>query len=155
MSDLAPTTNVPQKEDDQKALLQRLLNCNIPQTTVALASAARTTNTASAEIDTAGYQFAFVVLTCTVASGTGGLTLLIRYVNPADNNDYSLLTATAALTATGRVVLVFGPGCNLSFTGASSSLTGGGSGVLPRKIKVQVNHGDGTSYTYSAHVILR
>lgn len=109
-----------------------------------LSSAARTATTASADVNSVNLRGITVVLNVTAASGTGGLTLKIQGKDPLSGNYVDLLSATTPVTAVGTYTYVVYPG---------ASLAGGviqvSSLPLPRIFRVQVVHGDGSSYTYS------
>ncbi|MBI3948031.1 MAG: hypothetical protein HY321_19095 [Armatimonadetes bacterium] len=115
-----------------------------------LASAARTaTSLAPNQLNYNGRGL-YVVLNVTATSGTGGLTLRVWGMDPVTGFVIAMLSATAAVTATGRYIY-------LVYPGAISPGAGGGSpGVtqlsaipLPRRWFVEVTHVDGSSYTYS------
>lgn len=147
MSDLAIPTRRPQDTDTERMLLARLLAAQAVKTTgTALASAARTTTTQSADIDTTGFRGIVVFLNVTAASGTGGLTMRVRGRDPVSLSFANLVSDGSAITAVSIRSLQFGGG-----GGASSATSGGGllGGLLPDTIRIEVSHGDASSYTYS------
>lgn len=148
MTDLNPLTVLPQKEDDVKALLGRLLyGANKKRTATALASAARTATTQSADIDTTGFRAIVLFFSVSVASGTGGLTLRLRGRDPVTSAYMSLTQDATARTTVATWTMAVGSGCSAP-SGAllNGSLTGF---PLPDIIRVEVSHGDASSYTYS------
>lgn len=111
----------------------------------ALASAARTATTNSTDITNTGFSAIILYLKVTAASGTGGLKIAIQ--NKSAAGDYytmDSLTMTA-VTAVGNVAYVYG---------IYSQATGGYSVqntqqiVLGSTFRIQVQHADGSSYTY-------
>jgi len=87
----------------------------------------------------------------TAASGTGGLTVRFEMQDPTSGNWYGVCTASAATISVGSSVYSVGPG---------STRTGGMSNYsalayqypIVGNCRVVVNHGDASSYTYSANV---
>jgi hypothetical protein len=75
----------------------------------------------------------------------------IRGIDPVSTSAVPLITATAAVTATGSTVYCVGIG-----VGASTGVTTGAlAGVpLPDTIRIDVVVGDATSYTYSVGYVL-
>lgn len=147
MADLPITTRKPQDTDTERLLLARLLDATATKTTgTALASAARTASTNSSNITTGGASSIVVYLAVTVASGTGGLTMRIRGIDPVSGSAVPLLTATTAITATGSTAYCIGVGVG-AVSGATVGVIGGVP--LPDTIRIDVVHGDASSYTYS------
>jgi hypothetical protein len=148
MSDLAISTRVPQDTDTERLLLARLLASAAVKTTgTGLASAARTATTQTADITTNGYRGIIVYLSVTAASGTGGLTLRIRGKDPVSTSYASLTQDSTARIVTGLWSMSFGAG---SAAPSGAALTGSSSGFfLPDTIRLEVAHGDASSYTYS------
>ncbi len=147
MSDLAITTRVPQDTDTERLLLARLLASVAVKTTgTGLASAARTATTQTADITTNGYRGLVIFLNVTAASGTGGLTLRVRGKCPVSGAYLALGSVTSAVTAIGITGLQFGGGG----AGTTATVAGGAfGGILPDTIRLEVAHGDASSYTYS------
>lgn len=110
-----------------------------------LASAARTATTTSADFLTYNARGLVVFLDVTAASGTGGLTVVAQLKDTVSGNYFSLPGYVFG-TATGRGVSFVIPGVVAS-TGADvkQSLSYG----LSQTMRVQITHGDATSYTYS------
>jgi hypothetical protein len=111
----------------------------------AIASAARTATTSSADITNHNARGIAVVLDVSAASGSGGLQVSIQAKDPVTGNYAALNSAPTAVTSTGTRVYELYPGA-----------VGGGSGIaqvanvaLPRTFRITVTHGDGSSYTYS------
>jgi hypothetical protein len=84
-----------------------------------------------------------VVLNVTAASGTGGLTVHIQFLDPDTNLATDLFVAPRAVTAVGQYVYNFGQ------TVASNGNTDVYGWLPSGKLQVQVIHGDASSYTYS------
>ncbi len=118
-----------------------------PVSGTALASAARTVSTISADIPSGGFRGLIVYLNVTAASGTGGLTPRLIAKDPLSLVTSVSAAVSTAATATGLRVFHFGPGVGtLSGTG----LGWGAAGVqLSGTFQLQVLHGDASSYTYS------
>jgi hypothetical protein len=148
MSDLALSTRVPQDTDTERLLLARLLASAAVKTTgTGLASAARTATTMTADITTNGYRGIVVYLGVSAASGTGGLTLRIRGKDPVTGNYFSLTQDSATRTTTGSWTMSMGAGASAP---SGAALTGSVTGFfLPDTIRLEVAHGDASSYTYS------
>lgn len=108
----------------------------------ALASAARTAQTASADLVNYNGRGIAAFLNVTAASGTGGLQLRIQYKDPASGSYGSLNSLPTAVIATG-----------IGMYAVLAGITGGSpqssSTVLPRTWRVLVQVGDASSYTYS------
>lgn len=108
----------------------------------ALASLLRTAQVNSADLVNMGAKGVMVFLNVTQASGTGGLTLRIQGKDPASGTYGNLLSASAAVIATGMSIYLLYPG------GASGG-TQGVTGPLPKTWRISVNVGDASNYTYS------
>ena len=124
---------------------------NMDQT--ALASAARTATTSSADITNYNGRGVMVFLNVTAASGTGGLTLTIQAKDPVSGNYFNLNANPSAVTSTGNgTVYIVYP----STLTAAGNVTQSTQAVLPRTFRITVTHGDASSYTYSvgASIIL-
>lgn len=100
-----------------------------------LASAARTVTTDSPNQINYNARGATLFLNVTTASGTGGLIMKIRIVDPISGNLSSLVAGTN-VTATGLYILQLYPLSSSNY-------------ALPRTWIAEVAHGDATSYTYS------
>lgn len=118
-----------------------------------LASAARTTAVTSAS-QTVRRNYAsrgvLVTLDVTAASGTGGLTLSVNFVDPVTAKTVAIATASAAVTATGTKTYIVYPGAVVS----GGSVTQAVQLPLPSHWNVSVAVGDASSYTYSVSACL-
>jgi hypothetical protein len=108
----------------------------------ALTSAARTSQTVSANLTNYNATGLAVFIDVTVASGTGGLTIVVQGIDPISGTAVTIFTASAALTTTGTRMYTLYPGITVGGNQAQSS-------VIPRTFRILVNHGDASSYTYS------
>ncbi len=108
-----------------------------------LPSAVRSATIATPDQVNYNWRGVLVWLNITAASGTGGLTLRVQGKDPASGSYFSLHAAPAAVIATGMQVYALYPGVT---GGAVSQPT---QIVLPRTWRVQVTHGDASSYSYS------
>jgi hypothetical protein len=108
-------------------------------------SAARTAAPADVTLDNLPpLERLTVVVKVTVASGTGGLTPTIT--GYFGGLPVTLLTASAAITATGTKAYVVGP-----IPGAvAGGITQVAAVPIPDKVVVSMAAGDGSSYTYEA-----
>ena len=110
-----------------------------------LASAARTSTTTSPNMTNKNAKGILVSLNVTVASGTGGLQVVIRGHDPVTGTVYWLNALPVAVVATGINVYEVCPAVNTAASGVKQRT----SGELPRTWSVSVIHGDSSSYTYS------
>lgn len=109
-----------------------------------LASAARTSTTASPQQTNHNAKGVMVTLNVTAASGAGGLTLYVRAINPVTGvSSGGLNNAPTAVTANGIYRYIVYPGAS------GGSVTQATSLPLPRVWDININHGDSSSYTYS------
>lgn len=115
-----------------------------------LPSAARTATAASPVMPNRRHTGVVVMLNISAASGTGGLTLKIRGLDPVSGNFFDLLSDGAPITATGLYVFSLNP----SEGAASAGVRVAVSRHLPQEWQVQVVAGDGSSYTYSVSATL-
>lgn len=119
---------------------------------LALPSAARTTAPAAVVLTNLRRFLGVTVhLDVTAASGTGGLTLTISGYDAATDRTYALLTAAAAVTATGIKVYAVRP----TQMTASGGVTQVALLPIPDQIKISVAVGDASSYTYSVTAIFQ
>jgi len=109
-----------------------------------LASAARTANIATPLQINYNAKGVFLWLNVTVASGAGGLTLIVQGIDPISGLPVWLNATPTAVTTTGTFGYELYPGGTLS--GDVKQRT---SGILPRSWKVLIAVGDASSYTYS------
>lgn len=108
-----------------------------------LASASRTGQTSSATQTNYGYRGIIIYLDVTAASGTGGLTVNLNYINPLTGRSASTAIGSARTTASCFVCIIF-PAPSLP------ALSGGSlTSVLPSQWNVTITVGDSSSYTYS------
>lgn len=91
-----------------------------------------------------------VLLDVTAASGTGGLTLSVNYVDPVSGKTVAIATASAAVTATGSKTYIVYPGAVIT----GGSVTQAIQLPLPSHWNVSVAVGDTSSYTYSVSACL-
>jgi hypothetical protein len=145
MSDILLNTLLPDTADGERLLLAKMRG--IPIAGTALASAARTASTLSANFPTKGARGIIVYLNVTAASGTGGLTLRPFGVDPQTMAVATSGTTTGVITTVGLRVFHFGPGCGAA--NAGSSAWGSVGIMLGRLMALQVLHADASSYTYS------
>lgn len=141
------TTLIPQNDDSVAMLLARIRGT--PFRATALASASRTVSTSSSDIETLGFRGIGIWLNCSVASGTGGLTLYVQTQDPVSGNWTFSYVASVAITTVRITSIFMGPGVS-SGTNVSLPTGQGDRGViLPSKVRFYVAHGDASSYTYS------
>lgn len=145
---LSLTTRKPQQEDGQNQLLARLIG--VPERGVILASAARTSTTTSTPVDWAKARGVLLYINITAASGTGGLSVFPEYQDPVSlawNRLWNYPATAARLTSNGLYLAVVGDGYGVQ----SGGVIQGGfvSAPLGSVMRITVNHGDASSYTYS------
>ena len=112
----------------------------------ALASAARTAQTASSTIVNYNGKYLQVIVNITADPSTASITPSLRYVDPVSGNPVTFWTAAAALTAVGVYSYIFGPGI---LAGAVASHTEGANTPIPRSWVFRMNVADAESMTYS------
>lgn len=110
-----------------------------------LASAARTAGVVTANVTNHNACGVHVALRVTVASGTGGLQVLIQGYDALSATAYTLNAFPTAITATGIYTYELYPGIG-AVTGSVVQRT---SATLPRTWLCQMLAGDASSYTYS------
>lgn len=139
-------TLYPQQGDSLRALMARFVRSRLPSNwQTALASAARTTSTFSASIDTQGQDVSFL-LDITAAAGVSGV---VPFVQMTDDSGVAVQVAHTSITLTG-ISKTVGTFRNSQFRIAAN--TGGGtSGVAPLSSRIMffINHLGTDSYTYS------
>lgn len=113
-----------------------------------IASGARTSTTSSSQLTNFNFRGISVNLSITVASGTGGLQIAIQGYDQSSASYKTLHTLATAITATGLYVVQMYP----SIDNVNSAITQTISQALPAQYRVQVVHGDASSYTYSLSV---
>jgi hypothetical protein len=109
----------------------------------ALASAARTATVNSADITLFNERGIAFYLNVSVASGTGGLQLLIEAKDPVSGSYIALNSLPTAVTATGTKLYQVYPG------GSGASITQLSNEGVSRTVRVRMVVGDASSYTYS------
>jgi len=114
-----------------------------------LANAERTATVYGSDQTNYNARGLIVFLNVTGASGTGGLYVVIQGKD-ATGQYYTLNTSPPAVTGTGRFVYVLYPGA----TGTGDDVVQTTSLVLPRTWRVNIAHGDSSSYTYSVSYAL-
>lgn len=116
---------------------------NIAQTIAV--SAARTATLNTGDLNNLNGRTAMVVLDVTVASGTGGLQVVFQGKDSLTGNYYNLNATPTAVTATGTKAYVVGAaGGTVAGNVVQATIN-----PIPRTWRVQVIHGDSSSYTYS------
>lgn len=111
---------------------------------VTLASAARTVTTAGTTQTNYNHRGIFVTLDITVASGTGGLSLVLYGVDGSQTSQ--LWSPGSPKTTVGRWSFMFYPGLATAPNG--TGIVAVANGVLGRRFLLQVVVGDASSYTY-------
>lgn len=110
-----------------------------------LASAARTAVTNSPDMVNHNARALIVYLKVTAASGTGGLTVLIRGRDPINNFSFTLHANPTAVTAIGSYAYIVGLGAGGAVGGEVKMNV---ATPIPRSWRVTVSPGDASSYTY-------
>jgi len=108
-----------------------------------LPSATRTASTSASNMSTPTFTGVYFYLNITAASGTGGLKVSLRAVDPGTGQISTLFAATTAITATGLYVYALYPGSGASLGAQSANV------LLPATWQAAVLHSDGSNYTYS------
>lgn len=149
MSEANISRRTAQIGDGIVALLSRLLG-SVERGTL-LASASRTTTTATGIIDMAGRKQLLLYLNVSAASGTGGLFLQLQYLDPVSGQWMNGAFAPAAgKTTTGGFFFIVGPGISVGSGAAINAALASDRGtVLGREMRISVLHSDASSYTYS------
>ena len=114
-----------------------------------LASAARTATVFTPNIVNYNAKGIILFLNITAASGTGGLGIGIITVDPVSGQTLQLNASTTKITATGIYGYVLYPGASAPGVAGAYSVQQFTPAPLGRAFTVQVQAGDGTSYTYS------
>ncbi len=121
--------------------LARSQDVNFNANQVALAAAARTATTASADFANPGWRGAHVIMNVTAVPGGDSITLNIQGKDPVSGNYYAILTGLAETTTGTKVYKVY-PGIGASANAAAND-------ILPQIWRVSITHSAGTSFTYS------
>ena len=142
--------------DLSRLLVESAANANLPYVgpdrwlnnteVTLLASAARTVSTNSPDQTNYNARGVILFLNVTAASGTGGLQMRVRIKDTLTGNYVNLSDLTSLRTTTGRDTLLLYPGASDTEQG---DINLAAPFPLPRTWGVKVNHGDGSSYTYS------
>lgn len=114
-----------------------------------LASAARITSTASANQTNYNARGVLIGLSVSVASGTGGLSVIVKGINPITGTAYFLNASPTAIIATGQYVYEVYPGSSTAGAAGSNLVNQRTSSALPKTWIAYIFHADGSSYTYS------
>jgi hypothetical protein len=142
------STLYPQQGDSLRALFARFIRSRLPSSPIQiLASAARTTSTASTSFNIGGQDVA-IFLNCTAASGVSGIQPYLRAHDSAGNDLNILHSGINAMTAPGNSILLFRKGMFLGRVSASGTIVSANV-PLPERVSVFVNHAGADSYTYS------
>jgi hypothetical protein len=113
-----------------------------------LPSAQRSANTSTAIQQDAYVTYVRAYLNVTVASGTGGLSVVFRGYDKYSGNSVELTTGGDAVSQTGTYAYEMG----LSPSAAFGTLLDAASRSVPYRWDALVKHLDGSSYTYSLSV---
>lgn len=113
-----------------------------------LASAARTGSTTSPTQTSYSGRGVLIFLDVTAASGTGGLTVKLRALDPVTGGGFHINVDPTAITATGSYGYMIYPGAS-SAGGGTATVKQFTPAAVPRTWNVSVVHGDASSYTYS------
>lgn len=106
-----------------------------------LASAARTTTTASSDLTNYNGKQAHIVIDVTAIAATPSVVCTVQGKDAQSSQYYTILTS-AAITGVSTTVLRVGPG----LTAAANTVA---NDFLPRTFRVNCVHGDADSITYS------
>jgi hypothetical protein len=112
----------------------------------ALASAARTATTSSADLTNYNGDGVLVILRVSAITTAPSLVLTIEGKDPASGVYYALNANPTAVAATGTFVYELGEGASGAAAGGITQRT---AGQLPRVFRVTVTHGNANSVTYS------
>jgi uncharacterized membrane protein len=110
-----------------------------------LTSGTRTATIATIKQTDAQEQSLRVYVNVSAASGTGGLTVVIRGYDPTSGLPCALTTGGGAITTTGIFAFEMMP----SSQSASAAVKETVGRALPYVWDVQIQHGDSSNYTYS------
>lgn len=142
-------TLTPQQGDSIQTLLARIVGTADRGTM--LASAARTASVnATIPGPTSRRRGVVLFWDCTVASGTGGLTMAFQVLDPVSLK-WMEWAFSSIFSATGSRIIVIAPG----YAAAGSTLNGGvnqsivTSLPMTESMRIRISHSDASSYTYS------
>lgn len=116
---------------------------------ILLASGERSVNTSSANIVNYNAKGIIVFLNTTIASGTGGIKVLILGIDPITGKTIQLNADPTALVGVGVYGYILYPGSSITTGAGQYFVVQNTLSVLPRTFKINVSHGDATNYTYS------
>lgn len=114
-----------------------------------LASAARTASVTSPDQTNYNAKGILLFLNITAASGSGGLQVYVQAKDPVSGSYVYLTGVPTAITATGLYVYELGRGVGSTALSGNQQVNKRNEGQIPRIWRGVVNHGDGSSYTYS------
>lgn len=117
---------------------------NINESLTILGSAVRTATTTSSDIENKHNIGAHVIIDMTVVPGVETVTFALQGLDETSGEYYTIITS-AALVATGTVILKIYPGIT---TAANLSV----SDILPLKFRVVATHSASGNFTYSIGV---
>ena len=124
------------------------MSVNFKTARTLLASALRTANTSGPVTTDPVAGHARLYLNVTVASGTGGLNVVVRGYDRITGNAVQITQGGAAVTTTGTYVYELG----ISPSAAFGSVKAAESRALPFQWDALVTHADSSNYTYSLSV---
>lgn len=145
MSDISFSTLLKQHNDSAKALLMRLLDCKRTREGTALASAARTAATNSADFTNHDCRGIIVFLNITAVPGLGGIGVRLQVKDPVSLAYNEVNASPTPSTTTGLKVYMFSPG----LTAFNQSTAQNASVSLSRIFRLRVEVATADSYTYS------
>lgn len=111
-----------------------------------LASSARTVTVNTADQDNYGYRGLDLTIDVTASSATPSVVFTVQGKDPASGGYYTIL-ASAAITGVGTTTVRVYPG----LTAANNTVA---NFVLPRTWRVNCNHSDADSITYTVGACL-
>ena len=145
MTPLSISNRNPQSTDSERMLLARLAMASTYG--VGFASAARTTSTTTASIDTGGFRVLTVFLNVTAVPGSGGLSVSVDMLDPV-SGQWSNCNFTSAPSVASVGLTQYQMPAGLV---ASTACTVAG---LTPQIRVRVTAASAASYTYSLSYVL-
>lgn len=110
------------------------------------ASAARTADPDTQELEVAGYRGLHLTIDCTSVTSSPSVVFTVMGVDRTSAKTYDIL-ASAAITGTGTTVLKIGPGLTASANVVANSL-------IPPVIRIKAVHGNTDSISYSVGAAL-
>jgi hypothetical protein len=152
---LFPTfiTAGPETGDTLERLMAKLLSSANRSTVrgTALAAATRSATTAATQFDGTGYKGLIAYLNLYTASGTGGLLVVLQYLDPVSGSWMNgPFAPSTAKTTTGTFCVMFGEGIAAGTGGTINTAQSADRGaMLGQQVRLMVSHGDATNYGYS------